>query len=69
MKVRELIEILAKKNWDAQVRLDLSEDASTSVVKETLKNIEICINTGNKIRSVSSFIRKGRNIVTLNNWK
>lgn len=52
MKVRELIEILAKKNWDAQIKLDLGKN-----VRDPM---------GEKIRSVSSFVHDGRSIVILN---
>ena len=52
MKVRELIEILAKKNWDAQVQVDLGKNVRDPI--------------GERIRSISSFVHDGRSVVTLN---
>ena len=58
MTVRELIEKLAKANWDAEVLFDTRLDAAPS---------ETCnmVNT-EKIQSISEFTSKGKPILTLN---
>ena len=53
MKVRKLIEMLAKQNWDAEV----------------LMQIGLSAHPADKILSISSFTKKGKPIVTLNVFK
>ena len=50
MKVRKLIEMLAKQNWDAEV----------------LMQIGLTSHPADKILSISSYTTKGNNLVVLN---
>lgn len=60
MKVRKLIEQLAKCNWDAEVKMDLRKDVAC---------IDTCDFGGAKIKnvkSISSFRHEGKPAVTIN---
>ena len=61
MKVRELIEMLAKQNWDAEVRIDirLNRISTPTSVKEAR---EVTI----PIKSISSYTAGKAPFVTLN---
>jgi len=53
MKIRKLIEMLAKENWDAEV----------------LMQIGLSSHPADKILSITSYTKKGNNLVTLNAFK
>lgn len=58
MKVRELIETLAKKNWDSEVRIDVRLEVAPN---------EFCKPAGTiEIKSISSYTSKGIEYTTLN---
>jgi len=50
MKVRKIIEMLAKQNWDAEIEMQIGLPSHPT----------------DKIKSISSFTKKGKPIVTLN---
>ena len=58
MKVRKLIEMLAKRNWDAQVVIDPRFDVAPSMA--------CCVDEAVSIKSISSFEVKSKSMVTLN---
>ena len=57
MKVRKLIEILAKLDWNAKIKIDDRDREQ----RQEFSNKEVF-----EIKSVSSFQHKGKPIVTLN---
>jgi len=58
MKVRELIEQLSRCGWDSEARIDSRKDVAPS---------EICnFKASKRIKSISSYMHKGKPVVTLN---
>ncbi len=53
MKVRNLIELLAKKDWDSEIYIDTNIDVSG---QDNLKNIN----------SISQYTKKRKQVTTLN---
>ena len=58
MKVRKLIEMLAKGDWDAEARMDFRKDIAPSRMCD--------LSETKRIKSISSFTSKGKPVVTLN---
>jgi len=57
MKLRKLIEMLAKQNWNAEVKMDFRKELSPT---------KACtLNDCKNIKSISSFRSKGKPIVLL----
>jgi len=60
MKVRKIIEMLAKCDWDSEIRMDLRSDSEVAPA-------DFCKIGGTKrIQSISQFTSKGKHFTTLN---
>ncbi len=58
MKLRKLIEMLCKQDWNAEVSIDTRKDIAPADWCDTSKK--------EKILSISSFMSRGTPIVTIN---
>ena len=60
MKVRKLIEMLSKADWDSEIRMDLRKPTEVAPA-------DFCkIGHTKRVQSVSQFTTKGKSYTTLN---